>query len=403
MRVVQVINSVAPARGGPTYVVTHLSRALAALGARVDVVSTRAGLDAAAEGEARRSLGDVPLHLVDVHGPARLELAPALPALLWRLVAGADVVHVHTVFTWPVALAPLVCRARRIPYVVRPAGTLDRACLALGPRRQKQLAVSAYVRGNLERAAAVQATSDHEAAELRHLAPGARVELLEVGVDLPAAMVPDRGEAGRRVGFLGRIHEKKQLDVLLRAMAVLPPTVELAVAGSGERAYVASLARLADALGVGDRVTWLGHLGPNEKRAFLDRVDVVACPSIDENFGIVVAEAMARGRPVVVTDGVQIADHVRRAEAGIVVGRNVQDLAAALDSLLANPGRIRQMGHAGREYSRAHYSWDAIAANVRTMYERVIAPSGPGAPATQTAALATDEPCGCAPQRPAQP
>jgi len=372
VRVVQVINSVAPARGGPTYVVTHLSRALAALGARVDVVSTRAGLDAAAEGEARRSLGDVPLHLVDVHGPARLELAPALPALLWRLVAGADVVHVHTVFTWPVALAPLVCRARRIPYVVRPAGTLDRACLALGPRRQKQLAVSAYVRGNLERAAAVQATSDHEAAELRHLAPGARVELLEVGVDLPAAMVPDRGEAGRRVGFLGRIHEKKQLDVLLRAMAVLPPTVELAVAGSGERAYVASLARLADALGVGDRVTWLGHLGPNEKRAFLDRVDVVACPSIDENFGIVVAEAMAAGRAVVVSPGVALSAVVASAGAGVVVAADPESVAAAVGGLLADGAARARQAAAGRRVAVARWGWERVARDTHALYERAV-------------------------------
>src|SRR5207253_692057 len=132
----------------------------------------------------------VPLTLAPALGPARLELSPSL---LPRLLQAADLVHIHTVFTFPVALAAWVSWARRIPFVMRPAGTLDAACIGLRSTRQKRLAIATYVRPALERAAFVHATSAMEAGELRALAPRARVEVAEPGVSLPPPPSPPTG------------------------------------------------------------------------------------------------------------------------------------------------------------------------------------------------------------------
>src|SRR3954469_17362702 len=92
LRVLHVINSIAPGRGGPSYIVTHLCRALLDLGVDVSVLSTDADLGSD-EDEVRARLAPVPLTLSRAFGPARLELSPGLlPHLLQR----ADLVHIHT-------------------------------------------------------------------------------------------------------------------------------------------------------------------------------------------------------------------------------------------------------------------------------------------------------------------
>jgi glycosyltransferase involved in cell wall biosynthesis len=92
-------------------------------------------------------------------------------------------------------------------------------------------------------------------------------------------------------------------------------------------------------------------------------------PSRSENFGIVVAEAMARGCAVVITEGVQASSHVQRAGAGIVVPYGADALAHAIDDLLANHQRRSTFGAAARQYVTSHLTWDRVAAQIQAMYE----------------------------------
>jgi glycosyltransferase involved in cell wall biosynthesis len=372
VRVIHVINSIAPTRGGPTNVVLGLSRALAAGGVEVEVVSTRADLDARGEDAARHGLGDVRLTLVDVAGPARIELAPALlPALVARL-RGADVVHVHTVFTYPVAVTPLVCRMLRVPYVIRPAGTLDAVSIASRSTRRKRLALALVCRQNLLRAAAVQATSAHEQRELSALVPQARTCVLEIGVDVDALgqVAADRGCPGRRIGFLGRLHPKKGVEHLIDALARLPHA-ELEIAGSGETGYEASLRAHAQRLGVAARIRFSGHVNERQKLALLERMDVLAFPSSDENFGLAVAEAMAAGRAVVVSPGVALETDIRAANAGAVCAAEGGELARTIGSLLTEGSRRAALAAAGQRLARDRWRWSRIAAQTSALYERL--------------------------------
>jgi glycosyltransferase involved in cell wall biosynthesis len=352
LRVLHVINSIAPGRGGPTYVVTHLCRALFDLGVDVSVLSTDADLGVQ-EDEVRALLAPVPLTLTRALGPARLELSPGL---LLKLFQQADLVHIHTVFTFPVAAAAWVSRARGVPFVLRPAGTLDAACISLKSRRQKLLAVAAYVRPALERAAFVHATSESEAEELRQLAPRARVEVAEPGVALAPSGPPP---TGRTIAYLGRIHPIKRLEVLIEA-AALVPGVELVLAGAGDPGYVAELRRRGP-------FRLLGHIGHAEKAELLSRAAVLAFPSLHENFGVAVAEALAAGRPVVVSPEVGIAPSL--GEAGLVVEATPRSFAAALQSLLDDPEQLRARGAAARRLAQSRFSWAQAAKRVLDLYQ----------------------------------
>ena len=100
-----------------------------------------------------------------------------------------------------------------------------------------------------------------------------------------------------------------------------------------------------------------------------DGADVFVLPSHSENFGVVVGEAMARGCPVVVTEGVQSSEHVRVGRAGEVVPFDVEALAMALDRLLAQPELRRTYGEGGRMYAAEYFRWARIAGQIHRMYD----------------------------------
>src|SRR5205823_7574498 len=110
---------IAPQRGGPTYVLTHLARALRAAGVDVDVLATTADLDARSRSAALRAFDGSEVELIATRGPARLDLAPGFATALRRRLRHVDLVHVHTVFTYPVLVTPLLCKLAGRPYIIR--------------------------------------------------------------------------------------------------------------------------------------------------------------------------------------------------------------------------------------------------------------------------------------------
>src|SRR3984893_8290646 len=109
-------------------------------------------------------------------------------------------------------------------------------------------------------------------------------------------------------------------------------------------------------------------VGGRERLALLADSDVWTLPSYDENFGIAVAEALASGRPVVISDHVNIHSIVSSAGAGIVTRCNAEELASGISFLLGDAGRRVQLGKAARELAVSAFSWDVAAAKLETVY-----------------------------------
>src|SRR5262249_7650969 len=130
--------------------------------------------------------------------------------------------------------------------------------------------------------------------------------------------------------FLGRLHPKKGFDLLLPAFARLKDDTLLIFAGPSEERYQHSLKEEAIRLGIADRVLFTGMLlGSGKLAAFVD-ADLFVLPSYQENFGIAVAEALAAGLPVVISDQVNIHAEVAAAGAGGVVPTETAALATEL-------------------------------------------------------------------------
>ncbi|HZF08591.1 MAG TPA: glycosyltransferase [Thermoanaerobaculia bacterium] len=385
MRVLHVVPTYLPAwrHGGPILAVHGLAKALAARGHAVTVFTTDV------HGAERL---DVPLATpVPIDGvsvqyfpvrlPRRLYRSPALAAALARQLPEIDLVHLHSVFLWPTfTAARAACRAG-VPYLLAPRGMLVGDLLRRRGRLRKRLWIELVERRTIARAAGLHVTSELEAAEVARLGLSLPpLHLVPNGVEpanLPANAVLSpavRAALARPplLLYLGRVSWKKGLDRLLPALAQVPGAT-LAIAGNDEEDYQGRLERLAQEAGVTERVLFLGGVHGADKAALLHGAAALVLPSYSENFGNAVLEAMAAGRPVVVTSEVGLAGVVEETGAGLVAAGDPAVLGAALRELLADPERCREMGRRGAEAAEQRFGWGGIAARMEEVYSAVLA------------------------------
>jgi glycosyltransferase involved in cell wall biosynthesis len=364
--------------GGPIRSVHGLSSALVARGHEVHVFTTTV------DGS---GIVDVPLgQPVEIDGvevtyfsvPAlrRLYWSPAMGRRLRQSVASFDVVHLQSIYLWPTWAAARAAARARVPYVMSPRGMLVGDLI----RRKNRLLKTAWIwlieRQSLTQAAAVHVTTEMEADELRALGLALPdVFCLPNGVSwpdphLPLSAGPFSGVRTPYALYLGRINWKKGLDRLIAAWKWVP-NLNLIIAGNDEENYRPRLERLVRTQSVSDRVQFLGAVSDEHKWGLYESAELFVLPSYSENFGNVVAEAMAMSCPVVVTPEVGLASMVRETGSGVVASGEPRLLANAISALVADPARRRQLGIAGRQTVLNRFSWNTIAEQMEAVYLRL--------------------------------
>lgn len=381
MRVLHVIPSISPLRGGPTVAALEMAAAQRQLGLDARLLSTDDhGPDVLPDLPTGRwcEQQGVPLWLCRRwRAPQRLlrdaAIAPALPLCLQRQLADVDLLHVHALFAFPSSVAMLLARQAGVPYVVSTIGQLCSWSLSQSPRR-KRLMLTLLERANLAAASALHVTSTAEAQQTQSL--GLPVPCLQIplGVAPPPWLTEPAApaESAPRLLFLSRLHSKKQLESLLQALALVQgrqPALPwlLQIAGQGEPAYEASLRRLVSQLGLAPRCQWLGFVSGDAKWTLLAGASWFVLPSALENFGIAVVEALAAGTPVLISPQVALAPTVAAARAGVVCSPEPEAMADCLLGLLQHPDpRWRQRAQA---LAREQFAWPALAHRFASAYQ----------------------------------
>jgi glycosyltransferase involved in cell wall biosynthesis len=299
-------------------------------------------------------------------------------------VAGFSAVHIHSLFSYATLPAAFWAHHYGVPYIIRPLGTLNRWGVTNRRPALKQLSLRLVESRVLEHSAAVHFTSDQERTEAEEL----RIPSLNAAIIPNPVSIGEPAERGRfraryaQVSdsrillFLSRLDEKKGLDLLLRAFAQVrrhDGGTWLVIAGEGPDAFVTGLKQDATRLGIADRILWTGFLAGAAKAEALADADLFVLPSYSENFGIAVAEAMASGLPVVVTDQVALHTDVTAAGAGLVVPCEADALSGALNQLLGDSGERRAMGDRGRRLAADRYSSDAVTRRLIQLYDEIAA------------------------------
>jgi glycosyltransferase involved in cell wall biosynthesis len=171
--------------------------------------------------------------------------------------------------------------------------------------------------------------------------------------------------------FLSRINRKKGLDRLIRAWAGVPQ-LTLIVAGNDDENYLPEVSALAGSRGVTDRVRFVGPVSDEHKWALYENAEMFILPSYSENFGNVVAEAMAMGCPVIVTPDVGLAQLVRETGAGVVTSGEPEILSRVIADLHHDEVRRKRLGSRGRQTAIERLSWDGVAAQMEAEYARIL-------------------------------
>ncbi len=299
-----------------------------------------------------------------------------------HLIPQSDVVHVHSLYLFHDWAAWRLCRKHRVPYIVRPHGTLDPYIWARH-RRRKEILERLFQSRMLREAAAIHYTADEEMELATPYVGGARGVVVPNGLDLSEyANLPPPGEfrkqfpqiCGRRIVlFLSRLNFKKGLDLLIPAFAralAQHNDLHLVIAGPDD-GMLADTTRWVAEHHLEKRVTFTGMLTGRLKLAALSDAFMFVLPSYSENFGIAVVEAMACGLPVAITDKVNTWRDVEAAGAGLVGPTTVDSVAEQIVRLAGDAGAVYAMGHRGRTLVNSKYSWSRIAQTLEALYRSV--------------------------------
>jgi glycosyltransferase involved in cell wall biosynthesis len=384
MRILHVVPTYYPAvrYGGPIYSVHALCRALAAAGHQVHVVTT--SVDGAADSDVPHGcpvdLDGVWVHYFRSRLLRRIYWSPDLAAALGSMTADFDVTHLHSVFLFPTWAGARSAARARVPYVLSPRGMLDRDLIAQRSAAAKRAWIRLVERGNLTQAACIHLTSTEERRALLDLGLAlAPISIIPNGVEAPTPFSPNAISADVRTllsrGFdilcFGRISWKKGLDRLIRGIAELPHA-RAVIAGNDEEGYADKLEKLAAQFGVGDRVRILARqITGADKEALFAGARLFALPSVSENFGNVIVEAMIRAVPVVVTERVGAAEIVAASGGGVVVRTDNDAFSSALASVLWSSERLAAMSAAGAKYARHQLTWHGIAHRFDELYRKI--------------------------------
>jgi len=384
LKVLHIIPSVGPLRGGPSVVARTIAEGLVNRGLPVDIATT------------------------DDNGSEKLDVLLARPVVengvtywyfrrqirfytfswpLWRWLAAHigdyDLVHIHALFSFATTAGAFWATRRGVPYLVRPLGALNTWGIRNRRPFLKRFSLRCIDRRILANAAAVHFTSEREKGEAELVAPGIRsvvvpnpVATLTVDHKLRAEALLSRYPelAGRRVVlFLSRVDPIKGLDLLLDGFAKIRaarPDAVLLVAGNGDEGFAARLREQVQRLGVQRDVIWTGFLDGEEKRAAFATADVFVLPSYSENFGVAVVEAMASGLPVIVSDQVGIHCEVAEAKAGLVVRCNANEVSDAVVRMLSDGEERRQMSRNALLLAKK-FSPEVVSEKLIEVYQRV--------------------------------
>ncbi len=377
MKVLHVLRSVSPRLGGTTTALQSIVTALAAHGVENHVLATNYGELSADDGYemALSATEDMKSYIFPMLGSLGFSLSTQLWTWLGQNVQNYDLLHIHGVFTFPPLSACFHAQRMNVPYILRPAGTLDPWSLRQKAFK-KRLFYKVFLDSCLRRAASVHVTSEAEREALELLGLSENVKIVPHGVE------HSQRHKGRvrgtcdslRLLFLGRLHPKKNLPLVLRAVARLResgPRIQLEIVGDGEPQHMREIRRLVEELGIAGVVTFRGFLHGDEKADAFHRADVFVLTSHQENFGMAVVEAMAAGLPVVISDGVALATEVEAANAGRIVSPlNVEALVNALREM-ADPNCREALGQNARQLAEQSYSLEAMGRNLVAYYEQV--------------------------------
>jgi glycosyltransferase involved in cell wall biosynthesis len=383
LKLLRLIRSLNPTGGGPVEGIRQITPHLAALGVRTSVASLDPPDAPWLQHQPFEAIGLGPVS--GGYGYHR-----GLPSCIQALAREHDAVIIHGIWQYHAFATWRALRGSNIPYFVFTHGMLDPWFKRTYPLKHlKKWAYWPWADYRVLRdAQAVLFTTEQERLLARQSfwLYRANERVVGYGTSAPPGDADPQREvflqrfphlrSERLLLFLSRIHPKKGVDLLIEAFAAVAssdPSLHLVIAGPDQLGWQAALQQRAAELGIAERITWAGMLSGDLKWGAFRCAELFCLPSHQENFGIVVAEALACGLPVAIAEPVNISAEVATASAGLVHVDNIAGTTAALRQWLALPtAEQAQMGKRGAQLFADSFDFASVACALMPVLESAI-------------------------------
>lgn len=288
-----------------------------------------------------------------------------------------DLFHGNGLWEYPVHLMAQSALKNNTPYIISTHGMLEPWSLTQS-KLKKKVAMLLFQHKDLKKAACIHATGVMEVESIRRLGYTNPIANIPNGInikDFPQKQCK-LDKTKKTILFLSRIHPKKGIEILISAWQSLDDKVKenwnIKIAGNGDDSYISQLNSLIQQKGLDDSITIIGSKFGHDKIATYHEADLFVLPTHSENFGIVIAEALCCGIPVITTTGTPW-DVLERCNAGkwISVGEN--PLKVALESLMSKTDEEREaMGNNGRKLIEEKFSIESVAQRFVLLYQWIL-------------------------------
>jgi glycosyltransferase involved in cell wall biosynthesis len=356
MKVLHITNSIDKSAGGPARSVPQTCVELARLGISIELVTQ--------ESNDKVDLAETTNLTVSFRNIWELFLYGS------RLSSKkVDIIHLQHIWNPYIQVMAFWAYHKKIPYIVTPRGMLEPWIMANNPWKKKT-AMFLYQRKAIQRAVHIHATGEMEKRNIQALGFSNPIAIIPNGIDLGEVKSVKKQYGSKKMVFLSRIHPKKGIELLLEAWRESETMGwTLNIAGDGDATYVASLSHSAQDLG---NVHFVGPQYGEAKWDFLLSADVMVLPTYSENFGIVVAEALAIGVPVITTKETPWED-LKTYQCGWWIDLSVSNLKIALsDAFCTSNVILESMGTNGKKLIKEKYEIKSVGKKIFNLYQKIL-------------------------------
>lgn len=283
-----------------------------------------------------------------------------------------DIVHINGIWLPQTFLVQQVAQKLGIQVILSPHGMLESYILNRHPLKKK-LALALYQHKAITTADYIHATAQSELDQIRKLGYHQPAYIIPNGIEVSEIKQKTEWRPVRNILFLSRVHPKKGLELLIEAVEALKAQVfTITIAGEGDKDYVESLKKLCLQKGVANHFQFIGSVYGDRKWELYEQSDLFILPTYSENFGIVVAEALSTGLPVITTTGTPWQE-LQTEKCGWWIELSVDNLVIALTQALnCNATELKAMGLNGRKLVDAKYGIEAVTKEMTNFYQGII-------------------------------